>query len=105
MQKPGRNLALNRFWDGTSKFHKTLLFGIIRVKIITLLLETLVQDIGWYPELVFTSALFSNCTNLAVVVPENFFVEQPFENRFRDLFPSTKLTNMQFNHTSMRKLQ
>ena len=47
-----------------------------------------VTDTGWYPELVFLLVVFSNSTDLAVVIPNStvkhkLFAEQPRENQTR----------------------
>ena len=49
-----------------------------------------IRDVGWYPELVFLSVVFSNSTNFTVVnlnssVFEIYFVHQTFKSQFRDL--------------------
>ena len=53
------------------------------------------EDIGWYPELVFLSVVFSNSTNFTVVILnssvfEIYFVQQTFKYQFRDLSPPAK---------------
>ena len=57
--------------------------------------EFSIPPIGWYPELVLISVVFSNSTNLVVVILnssvfEIFFVQQTFKKPFRDFSPPAK---------------
>ena len=61
------------------------------------------RNIGWYPELVFKSVVFSNSTNLALVILNNSVLKIYFVKQIQTSLHLLGRQNPQFNQFSIEK--